>query len=230
MKTIIDSLLHLFFPHTCAGCGTDILHRDQLICLHCIDRLPQTGFHRYADNPVEKIFRGRLPVACATSLLYFTKSSVLQHLVHQFKYNGKMEIGRFIGQRMGETLREASRFGMVDALVPLPLHAARERKRGYNQSGILCEGMAEVMQLPVLKNIITRKSATETQTRKRRTERWSNISGRFELLKPEAIKGRHILLVDDVITTGATLEACGQEIITAGEAQLSIFTMAYSSR
>jgi ComF family protein len=230
MKTIFQSLLHLFFPHTCAGCGSDILGHDQLLCLHCVDRLPHTGFHRYAGNPVEKIFWGRLPVSCATSFLYFTKSSLLQHLVHQFKYNGKAEIGQFIGRRMGEVLREAPRFDSVDALVPLPLFAARERKRGYNQSGVLCDGMAEIMQLPVLKHVITRKSATETQTRKGRTARWANIAGRFELLQPEAISGKHLLLVDDVITTGATLEACGQELIATGNTKLSIFTMAISSR
>jgi len=230
MKSALQSLLHLFFPHTCAGCGTDIISHDQLLCLHCIDRLPHTGFHRYAGNPVEKIFWGRLPIACATSLLYFTKSSLLQHLIHQFKYKGKVEIGRYIGRCMGEVMQEASRFENIDALVPLPLFAARERKRGYNQSGILCEGIAEIRQLPILRNIIARKSATETQTRKTRTERWANISGRFELVRPEAIQGKHILLVDDVITTGATLEACGQELMTAGNTRLSIFTMAYSSR
>jgi ComF family protein len=230
MKTVFQSLLHLFFPHNCAGCGSDILGHDQLLCLQCIDRLPHTGFHRYAGNPVEKIFWGRLPISCATSLLYFTKSSVLQRLVHQFKYNGKSEIGQYIGRRMGEELREASRFDSVEALVPLPLYAARERKRGYNQSGVLCDAMAEIMQLPVLKNVITRKSATETQTRKSRAARWENISGRFELLQPEAVHGKHVLLVDDVITTGATLEACGQELISTGNTKLSIFTMAYSSR
>jgi ComF family protein len=230
MKTVFHSLLHLFFPQTCAGCGSDILARDQLLCLHCIDRLPHTGFHRFAGNPVEKIFWGRLPIACATSFLYFTKSSLLQHLVHQFKYNGKSEIGQYIGRSMGEVLREASRFEAIDALVPLPLYAARERKRGYNQSGVLCDGIAEILQVPVLKNVITRKSATETQTRKGRSERWTNIAGRFELLHPEAVQGKHVLLVDDVITTGATLEACGQELINTGNTKLSIFTMAYSSR
>lgn len=230
MKTALHSLLHLFFPHTCAGCGSDVIGHDQLLCLQCIDRLPHTGFHRFAGNPVEKIFWGRLPIACATSFLYFTKSSLLQHLVHQFKYNGKAEIGEYIGRRMGEVLTETSRFGPVDALIPLPLFAARERKRGYNQSGILCDGIAEIMKVPVLKNVITRKSATETQTRKKRTERWSNIAGRFELVQPGAVSGKHILLVDDVITTGATLEACGNELIAGGNTRLSIFTMAYSSR
>ncbi len=151
MKTAFRSLLHLFFPHTCAGCGSDILDHDQLLCLQCADRLPQTGFHRYAGNPVEKIFWGRLKISCATSFLYFTKSSLLQHLVHQFKYNGKKEIGEFIGRRMGDVMTEASRFGTIDALVPLPLYAARERRRGYNQAGVLCDAMAEVLKVPVLK-------------------------------------------------------------------------------
>lgn len=230
MKTVMHSLVHLFLPHTCAGCSNDVLDRDQLLCLSCINRLPLTAFHLYAENPIEKIFRGRLAITAATSLYYFTKDSVLQHLLHQLKYKGKREIGEYIGRRMGEALQDAPRFSTVDAMVPMPLYAARERKRGYNQAGLLCQGIAGIAGLPVLKDVIVRKTASETQTHKSRRERWANISGRFEVIRPEAVRGKHVLLVDDVITTGATLEACGHELLAGNDSQLSIFTTAYSSR
>jgi ComF family protein len=225
-----DALVHLFLPHHCAGCGSDVMSRQQVLCLSCIDRLPVTQFHRHANNPVEKIFWGRLPIISAASYLYFSKDSLLQKLVHQLKYNGHKELGLFIGRKMGEALMQSWRFGYIDALVPLPLYAARERKRGYNQAAVLCQGMAEVLQVPVLTNCIRRQVSSETQTRKNRIERWQNMQGKFELQEPEAIHGKHILLVDDVITTGATLEACGHALLAAGNIQLSIMTMAYSSK
>jgi ComF family protein len=225
-----DALVHLFLPHHCAGCGSDIMSRQQVLCLSCIDRLPVTQFHRYANNPVEKIFWGRLPLISAASYLYFSKDSLLQKLVHQLKYNGHKELGLFMGRKMGEALLGSWRFDGIDALVPLPLYAARERKRGYNQAALLCQGMADVMQVPVLLNNIRRRVSSETQTRKNRIERWQNMQDKFELQQPHSIRGKHILLVDDVITTGATLEACGQALLTAGNLQLSIMTMAYASK
>ncbi|WP_315818417.1 ComF family protein [Paraflavitalea speifideaquila] len=224
------SLLHLFFPHCCAGCSSDIISNDQLLCLSCISRLPLTNFHLYADNPVQHIFRGRLPLVNATSYLYFTKDSLLQHLMHQFKYNNRKDIGTWFGKRIGESLRSSNHFTLPDALVPIPLFAARERKRGYNQSQVLCAAMAEIMGIPVLNNIVVRSILTETQTRKNRLERWQNMEGRFSLQHAAEIENKHVLLVDDVITTGATLEACGLALLTANNVKLSIATMGFASR
>jgi ComF family protein len=224
------SLLHLFFPHCCVGCGNDVLDHEQLLCLSCISHLPVTNFHVYTGNPVENIFRGRLPLVSATSYCYFTKDSLLQHLLHQFKYKDHQEIGHWFGRRMGESFMAASRFTWPDALVPVPLFAARERRRGYNQASILCDGIAAVTGLPVWKDIVYRTALTQTQTRKNRIERWQNIEGRFALRNPAAIRGRHLLLVDDVVTTGATLEACGQVLLAAGNVQLSIATLAFTTR
>lgn len=225
-----NALLHLFLPHVCAGCGSDIMSKKQVLCLTCIDRLPLTQFHHYANNPIEKIFWGRLPVHSAASYLYFSKDSLLQKLVHQLKYNGHRDLGLFIGRKMGEALIQSHRFPVVDALVPLPLYAAREKKRGYNQATVLCKGMAEVMKIPVLTNSIRRQLSSETQTRKNRIERWQNMQGKFQLLQPDTISSKHILLVDDVITTGATLEACGQALLAANNIELSIMTMAYAAK
>jgi ComF family protein len=230
VNQLTRSLIHLFFPHCCAGCGNDVPHHEQVLCLTCITRLPLTNFQVHAGNPVENIFRGRLPLLSATSYCYFTKDSLLQHLLHQFKYKDHQEIGHWFGRRMGEAVIASSRVTLPDALVPIPLFAARERRRGYNQASVLCDGMAEITGLPVWKNIVTRTSLTETQTRKTRIERWQNIEGRFALQNPALIHGRHLLLVDDVVTTGATLEACGQALLTAGNVQLSIATLAFTTR
>lgn len=228
IKNVLHPLIHLFIPHHCAGCGSDIMSRQQVLCMHCINRLPVTWFHMYADNPIEKIFWGRMPVINAASFLYFSKDSLLQHIVHELKYKGNKELGRFIGRKMGEVLLQTHRFHDIEAIIPLPLFAARERKRGYNQALVLCEGMAEILSIPILKNVIRRYTSSETQTNKNRIDRWLNMQGKFELRQPAAISGKHILLIDDVITTGATLEACGQALLTAANTRLSIMTMAYT--
>lgn len=224
----LHALLHLFLPHQCAGCNSDIISREQVLCMHCINRLPLTHFHMHANNPIEKIFWGRIPVTNAASYLYFSKDSLLQRIVHQLKYKGNKELGHFMGRKMGEALLQTNRFHDIDVLVPLPLFAARERKRGYNQAFILCQGMAGILQLPVLKNAVGRHAFSETQTHKNRIERWQNMQHKFELQQREAITGKHILLVDDVITTGATLEACARELLTAANTRVSIMTMAYT--
>jgi len=219
---------HLFFPHICVGCGTDVLGMKAVLCIKCVNRLPVTNFHLYAENQVEKIFRGRLPISQATSLCYFSKDSLIQRLLHQLKYKGNKEVGYFAGRLMGIAIRQSETYDSVDALIPLPLFASREKKRGYNQAAVLCDGISAITGVPVLKNVISRLTSTETQTHKNRIERWLNMEGRFELRDPEAIKNKHVLLVDDVLTTGATLEACGHELLQAENTTVSIATLAYT--
>jgi ComF family protein len=228
LKDMKESLLHLAFPHVCAGCGNDILDRESMLCLDCLSALPQTGFHRYNNNPVEKVFWGRLPLLQATAHFYFTKASLMQRLMHSFKYRGNQELGIYLGRLIGADLVQSGRFSGVEALIPLPLFAKKQKQRGFNQADVLCKGIAGVIQLPVLENVITRPAFTETQTKKNRVERWQNMEGKFELARAEAIANKHILLVDDVVTTGATLEACGHELLKAENVQLSIATLCYS--
>ncbi|MGZ5286027.1 MAG: ComF family protein [Flavisolibacter sp.] len=223
-----NSLLHLAFPHICEGCGSDNLDKEHLLCLACIASLPETNFHLHPNNPVEKIFWGRLPVTYATALFYFTSESMIQRLMHGFKYRQMKELGFYLGQYMGHRLAASNRFLQVDALVPLPLHAAKERKRGYNQAAVLCEGIASILQKPILSEVVKRRTETESQTKKGRVDRWNNMEGKFELLQPSLIEGKHLLLVDDVITTGATLEACGRVLISESN-QLSIASLCFSS-
>ena len=228
LHDIKESLLHLAFPHVCEGCGTDILDKENLLCIKCHSQLPSTDFHLYPNNPVEKIFWGRLALTNATAQYYFTKESLMQHLMHQLKYRGNKNLGIYLGRLMGESLSGTNRFNTIDALIPLPLYPSKEKKRGYNQATLLCQGIAEVMGKPVLNDVVIRTVATESQTKKSRVERWLNIEGRFELTDEQKISGKHILLVDDVVTTGATLESCGRELLSAS-AQLSIATLCYSS-
>lgn len=197
--------------------------------MHCIAGMPETNFHIYANNPIEKIFWGRLPLVSATAQYYFTKESLMQHLMHELKYRGNKELGWQMGRLIGNDLHQANRFRYVDALVPLPLFPAKEKRRGYNQATILCEGIAQVLNVQILSDVVVRTQHTETQTKKGRVERWQNMEGKFELLKPQKIEGKHVLLVDDVVTTGATLEACGLELIAGNNTKLSIATLCYAS-
>jgi ComF family protein len=229
IRQMSESLLHLAFPQVCEGCGTDLVDKNHFLCLYCYNSLPQTNFHLHADNPMEKIFWGRLPLRSATSQFYFTKRSLVQHLLHQLKYRHNKELGQYLGRLMGYALAAAGRFSSVDILVPLPLFRSREKKRGYNQSMVLCEGVSEILRRPIQNNLLERTSFTETQTRKGRVDRWQNMEGRFALLQPEQAEGKHVLLVDDVVTTGATLESCGRALLQVKELELSIATLCFAS-
>ena len=224
---IRDALMHLMFPHVCLGCGSDLSEKNMVLCLRCIHDLPGTGFENFPANPVEKIFWGRLKLESAFARYYFTKGSLVQRLMHLFKYRGELPLGNLLGRFMGEGIKQQQRFP-VDALLPLPLYEKRERSRGFNQSMVLCEGMAEVTNLPVIENAVIRPAFTETQTKKGRVERWKNIEGRFRVVNPTLLENRHLLLVDDVVTTGATIESCGAELLKIAGVKLSIGTLCYS--
>ncbi|HZH95803.1 MAG TPA: ComF family protein [Flavisolibacter sp.] len=226
---IKEALLHLAFPHICEGCGTDIIQQDHQLCLYCLSSMPQTEFHLHPNNQIEKIFWGRVPLMHATAQYYYTKESMMQRLMHSFKYRGNKELGLYLGRLMGQSLLTSKRFEAVDVLVPLPLFISKERRRGYNQATILCNGIAEVLMKPVLNKVVCRPEHTETQTKKNRVERWQNMEGRFELTDAAAIEGKHVLLVDDVVTTGATLESCASELLKAPNVRISVATLCFSS-
>ena len=226
---IKNSFLHLVFPQVCEGCGSDVVDDHDLLCLKCLGSLPITGFQFHSSNVVEKMFWGRLPIREASAQYYFTKESMMQHLMHQIKYKGNKELGVYLGNLMGVALQQTNRFSNIDALIPLPLFPSKEKKRGYNQAALLCYGISEIIGKPVWENVVIRTIHTETQTRKNRVARWKNIEGKFQLNDAGKLKDKHVLLVDDVITTGASLEACGREILKSGEVGLSICTLCYAS-
>jgi ComF family protein len=228
-RNYLQGLTQLVYPLQCWGCGSDLVTKEERICIACLAKLPETSFTDKPGNPVEKIFYGRLPVSTATSLYYFSKHSLLQHLLHQLKYKGNQELGFHLGKTLGRRIKNSNRFSLVNYLVPLPLSNKRKKLRGYNQALCICNGMAEVLQIPVLENLIIRQKDNETQTHKNRQERWENMQDVFRLENPGIITGKHGLLVDDVITTGATLEACGACLLNADRITVSMASLAYSA-
>lgn len=233
MKTIpslLHDLLHLFYPHVCTGCGSDAIDLQQQLCLSCITHLPFTQFAFSAQNPVEKIFIGRMGITAAHSELYFSKSSIVQHLIHQLKYKGNQAIGHYLGEMMAGTLLKSKRFQQIQALVPVPLYPEKEKIRGYNQAAVICEGMSTVWQIPVWHQALIKQRATATQTKKHRDERWQNVHDSFVVPEPEQLRNARVLLVDDVITTGASLEACGNRLLSIPGLQLSLASLAFAAK
>jgi ComF family protein len=218
-------LFHLFFPHNCVGCGSDVIDKDSFLCLQCIHDLPYTNFAMHGNNPVEKKFWGRIAVTSAMSEFYFSKGSIVQNLIHEFKYKGNKIVGHYLGNLIGKSLLNSNRFH-IDAIIPIPLFEKKEKKRGFNQAEILCKGISEIMNVPIIKKNVIRTVPTKTQTRKGRLERWQNVEKTFSVSDTQNLQGKHILLVDDVITTGATLEACASEILKIENVRISIATLA----
>lgn len=230
LRHFLQGALQLFYPHTCQGCGSDLLGIKSLLCIRCLSELPHTHFAFHENNPVEKIFTGRIPLKAAHSEFYFTKNELIQNLIHQLKYKGNQEIGIYLGEMLGATLLQSGRFTNIDCLIPLPLFGEKEYRRGYNQAEVICRGISHVMDIPVLTNNLVRQRQTETQTRKHRTERWQNVVGSFIVKDARALKNKRIILVDDVLTTGATLEACSTALIQAEGINLNIAVIAHASK
>ena len=226
---IKEAFLHLFYPHLCVGCARELPAGDTGLCGFCLLSLAETGFETQPENAIEKNFWGRLPLRSASASFYFQRETLIQELMHRLKYGSDRHIGLQLGQIAGCKLLNSDRF-KADFLVPLPLSIEKQRSRGYNQAMVLCEGMAVPLGTPILHDVIIRNSHTESQTSKSRTDRWQNMEGRFEVQWPAGITGKHLLLVDDVITTGATLEACGQALLQTPGVTLSIATLCYAAR
>lgn len=224
----LADFVSLLFPELCYACGGSLIGDEDLICTDCLYNLPYTNFHQQQDNIVARQFWGKLPVDGAFALFYFTKGGKVQELMHQFKYKNVPLIGNKLGRIAGRQLVQSEHFKQIDAVIPVPLHNTRLRKRGYNQSACFAEGLADILNVPVIADNLLRQRATETQTHKSRFERAVNMQDVFMLNDLQALAGKHILLVDDVITTGSTLEECGTALLTAPGLRLSIATIAYA--
>jgi ComF family protein len=220
------SALHLLYPHQCLGCNIDQMSASDPICPTCLLELPRTHFERFSENPIEKIFHGRIPVEAATSLFYFSKGHLLQQLMHALKYQGNKYIGYYLGKELGKSIQSNNRFNRIDALIPMPMVQIKADKRGYNQAHIIADGIASVLDLPVIEQAVVRKGSTKSQTGLNRMLRWQNVQERFELLNGALLKNRNVLIIDDVVTTGASIESYSLEILKANPASLSIATVA----
>ncbi len=226
MGKTLEALMRLFFANLCAGCDQPLSRGEKMVCLRCLFELPETGFHLLEANPVEQLFTGRIPVSAATACYFFHKNVSLQHIIHQFKYHNRKEAAVFMGALMGNMLKQSVQYAYIDGIIPVPLHSKKQMLRGYNQSELLSEGIAGVLQAPVIKDGLVRMTATESQTKKSRLDRWQNVKDAFQIVKPAALKGKHLLLVDDVITTGATIEACAEALLHIPGVKVSIAALA----
>ncbi len=225
---MLKDLYQTVFPRVCYGCSTDLARTENWLCSICKTNLPVTHFHRYHSNPITQLFTGRIPLVHASSFFYFVKESAVQHLLHALKYNNTPKLGTAIGEWYAEQLITDHAFETVDTIIPIPLHLSKQRLRGYNQSEMFASGLADLFNKPMDTSSIIRNKATATQTKKNRMERWTNVEDVFEIQMPEKIKNKHILLIDDVITTGATLEACANKILQVAGCTVSIATIAFA--
>lgn len=223
---ILEDFLALFYPRVCVACHASLIKGEEVLCTSCLMQLPKTAYHRFDQNPVHTRLAGRLPLQFASAFLKFRKGGLVQNLLHELKYNNRPEIGVRMGHLYGMELMESGMASSFDVIIPVPLHASRMRKRGYNQSAKFAEGLSDALHIQWEESISLRMSATNTQTRKGRADRWSNVKDAFAVGEIDKVAGKRILLVDDVITTGATIEACGHHLVEAGCASLSVACIA----
>ncbi|MGZ3756869.1 MAG: ComF family protein [Mucilaginibacter sp.] len=228
LGSYLADFVSLLFPQLCAACGASLVANEELICTDCRYSLPFTNFHLQPDNIVARQFWGKIKVEAVYSLYYFAKGGKVQSLMHHFKYKGMHRIGDLLGNIAGDQLRKNDIFKTVDLIIPVPLHKSRLKERGYNQSACFAEGLSVKLNAPVDEHNLVRVRATETQTHKSRFSRFENMQEVFQVKNPDVLVDKHVLLVDDVVTTGSTLEACGLQLLQIPGLKLSIVTIAYA--
>jgi len=224
--SFLHDFVSLIWPKRCPGCGEKLHQKDEELCVFCQFAIPKIDFHLEQDNPIAAIFWGKVNLHAAAVGYSFKKGGRIQHIIHALKYDGNSNIGIFMGELYGKRLKESSLFNDVDVIIPVPLHPKKEKIRGYNQSEMIAIGMAQSMNCTVDTTTLTRNIHTTSQTKKDRMERWENVSGIFKLSKVEALKGKHILIIDDVITTGATMEACIHALQSSEIEKISVAALA----
>jgi ComF family protein len=225
LKDIVTGVSHLFYPRLCEGCRKPLLQDEEVLCISCTDELPLTNYHHIADNETAIRFAGRVPFAYASSLAYFATDGLLQHLIHGLKYQKKKEIGVFLGKKLAYGLKNTEWIKNIDMIIPVPLHPQKERERGYNQSIEIGKGMAEVLGKPLMPAALQRVRYTESQTQKSRADRVENMKNAFNVTDKNMLKNKHVLIIDDILTTGATIEACTIAILDISCVVVSIATI-----
>jgi competence protein ComFC len=227
MKFLKD-FFRIFYPDLCANCENQLEKNENTICTFCRHDLPLTNFTNYSENKIAKTFYGRIIIEKANTLLFYRKEGITKKLIHELKYKGNEEIGSFFGNWLGEILKQNNEFSDINLIVPVPLHPKKLKQRGYNQVSKFGEKLSYHLNKPFLENVLLRTSTSKTQTFKARFERFNNNDTKFQSNNTSSFKNKHILLIDDVITTGATIESCARELQKTEGVKISILTMAYT--
>lgn len=219
-----NDIFHLFFPVKCIGCDEVLPVQEKMLCPSCRGGLPETHFEKTIDNPLAQLFWGRVNLARCYALYYFTKHGIVQNMLHLLKYGGRKDVGVFLGKRLAKKILEA---GLAyDMVIPVPLHHKKMKIRGYNQAEMIALGIAETLRISCRTDILVRKVFTDTQTKKNKWERYLNVKEVFDIDNPNDIFGKRILVVDDVITTGATIEAGIRLLLEHKPGELSVAAIA----
>lgn len=226
MLNLLDDFISLFYPKVCYACGNSLYRNEEVICTFCRFHLPKTDFHKRPDNPLAVVFWGRVNLENVSAFYFFSKRGKVQRLMHRFKYKGNQEIGVYLGRLYGLELKQEPAYNSIDMIIPVPLHPNKQRKRGFNQSEKFAEGLAQTLGIGLETKALIRTHASETQTRKSRFNRWENVKEIFQVTDPQKIANKHILLVDDVITTGATIEACAKHLLETEGVKVSVASLA----
>jgi ComF family protein len=226
LKRLIQQFIALLYPRQCESCGASLHRHEQVLCLNCLYHLPRTGYWKETGNSVEQLFWGKIRLEHVCALFFFNKGSRYRRLLHKLKYKGKKQIGIELGRRLGMELNAAALYQTVDTIIPVPLHPKKQRLRGYNQSEQIAIGIAETTGWTLDTHSLCRQEFTSTQTRKTRLDRWQNVAEVFAIKRPGEVQGKHVLLVDDVITTGATIEACAQHLVNIEGCRVSVAALA----
>lgn len=225
---LLKDLLYVFYPELCVNCTSKLLRSEQFLCVTCLHDLPIIEYNEVTQKMLQAIFYGKVPIQQIYSFLYYSKKGITQQLIHALKYKGMQRIGYFFGEWMGHEIKALHMFDTVDCIVPVPLHSLRKRKRGYNQITVFGERLSEHLGVAYCPEILIRSSSTKTQTLKERFERFVNANSKFKLTDLTYFEGKHVLLIDDVVTTGATLTACSLELLKTPAITISICTIAYT--
>lgn len=231
MKTILngaEALYTLFYPKLCYACYDELVGNEEQICLRCWQKVIPTQFHTYAMNDVARKLFGRFYFNRAAAGFYFHKVSGMQRMLHELKYRGNRDIGIELGKRLAKNCMSNQWLDHIDCLIPVPLSDKKIRKRGYNQSEVLAEGIQAIIPIGINKHSLVRTTDTESQTKKNIEQRRINMQQAFELKEETSLRNKHVLLVDDVLTTGATIEACARELLRVKGIEISILTLAYA--
>lgn len=225
----LNNIINLFYPRVCPACGSLLMNSEETVCMTCLYLLPKTMYERNPDNPLAQSFWGKIDFHAVTAEFFFSKTGKVQHLLHQLKYQGNINAGFFLGQQLGNSIKDVDLFSNIDYLVPIPLHPKKEHLRGYNQSYVIAQGVEEKTKIPIIKDCLIRKVFTSTQTKKSREERWNNVKDIFDVKDYKIFENKHVLLIDDVLTTGATLLAAGETLSKIPDIKISVATAACAS-